>query len=1031
MRRSHCCSLLLCSAVFVAAVFGGEPTVRPLRDFSVLEAWTTKAPGMELKLSSIETPHGKGMRFDYDYQVSGNFALVHQDCDVPVQGNFALSFWLKAETPDNNIEIKLEDVTGNTYWYARKPYHWPTEWTHVVLRKRQIPFAWGPKSSTELSELKSLEFVVSSSGAGKKGVIYLAGLEITSLGDYGRFSDPITAMTSDVPATGEGEWRTTSPVNAADLDLHLAKPTEFGGLEIEWLPSLAPSSYEVLTSADGSTWKLAQTVEKPNRKIDVVCTPDAEGRLIRIRAKANASVIGLKRAKLLPPDLGPTGAERLKAAAQSTPPGYYHRHLLNQQAYWTLVGYSGGKEKALLCEDGQIELAKDKPSVDPFVLVDGKVHHWANTEATQGLLDGYLPLPWVERSGPVGLRISSFATPDHGGAVYTCYTLTNREQSAKRARLVLALRPIQVNPEWQHSGVQAEIKNLTLTPTSMSFGSDQKIVLLTPADQIGATSFADGEMGRRIQFGDLPSDTTVVDPAGLASGYAAYDVSLQPGESRSFWWRYSASGKSDVGANTDADVVALQRKVADEWRATLASVKIQLPEKEQRLVDLIRSNIAYIMINRDGPRLQPGCRNYNRSWIRDGALMSAAMMHFGVMQPAREFIEWYTPFVQADGYVPAIIENDKPLPTLECDSFGEYIYLVAEYWKFSRDEAFARNYYPTVKRVADYIEKLHLDGQRKYQGATGKEALFYGLLPPSISHEGYGSPVHSNWDNYFAILGLKDAAEMAVAVGASADAAHQLAVAADLRKDVVNSLVAAAKLYDFPEIVSCPDYGEGDPSGVAILVNPCNEMSFMPRDLLRNTFDSYYANHTARANGTKKWSGYTPYEFRNIGVFARLGDKDRAIELMRWFAKDTRPMGWNQWAEVVFQDMRAPVYIGDMPHTWCAAEFVREIRDYFTYEEDLDKSLVFCAGMPADWLQGRGIQVQDLPTAYGQISLKASTVGATDVYQVTGKVNAPGGIWLVAARNAIPRAVTVNGQAAAPAKRIKLEKLPAKVEFSY
>jgi hypothetical protein len=142
-------------------------------------------------------------------------------------------------------------------------------------------------------------------------------------------------------------------------------------------------------------------------------------------------------------------------------------------------------------------------------------------------------------------------------------------------------------------------------------------------------------------------------------------------------------------------------------------------------------------------------------------------------------------------------------------------------------------------------------------------------------------------------------------------------------------------------------------------------------------------------------------------------------------------MGWNQWAEVVFQDPRAPVYIGDMPHTWCAAEFVREIRDFFAYEEDLDKSLVFCSGVPEEWLKGRGIQVQDLPTEYGRISLQAVTQGSADVYQVTGNVKAPGGIWLVSARNATPKAVTVNGQPVAPAKRIKLASLPAKVEFSY
>jgi hypothetical protein len=1023
-------ALFLAPLFLVTSLVFGRSAI-PLRDFSELDAWTSKAPGMDLRLSRVDTPHGQALSFDYDYREAGNFALVHQECDVPVDGNFELSFWVKADTPDNNLELKLEDVTGNTYWYRRDSYKWPKEWTHIVLRKRLISFAWGPRSSAELSELKSVEFVVSSSGAGKKGVILLTGLRITSLGEYGKFNDPITSVSGSSPLVAGDGWRTQGPVDSLDLTLALAKPTEFGGLELEWQDGLAPVSYELSTSSDGIAWKPVQAVGTPNRRIDLVHTPEAEGRMIRIHAKARSAVVGLRRVKLLPAELGTGGAELLKAAAQSSPQGFYHRHLLNQQGYWTLIGYSGGKEKALFCEDGQIELAKGRPSVDPFVLVDGQVHHWANTQESQGLMDEYLPLPWMERSGPVSLRVSAFAVKDHGGTVYACYTLVNREQTPKQAKLVLALRPIQVNPEWQHSGVQAEIRDLRLTRSSMTFGKDQQIVLLSPADQLGASSFSEGEMGRRLQYGELPSAASVTDPAGLASGFVAYEVKLNPGESKSFWWRYNVAGDADHGARSNDEALALQARVANEWRATLSTVKIQLPESEQRLVNLIRSNIAYIMINRDGVRLQPGSRNYNRSWIRDGSLMSAAMMHFGVMQPALEFIEWYTPFVEPNGYVPAIIENDKPLPTLECDSFGQYIYLVTEYWKFTHDDAFARRYYPVVRRVAEYITGLHREGQLRYKDAKGVEALFYGLLPPSISHEGYGSPVHSNWDNYFGILGLKNAAVLATVVGQSADAARYQEEAVSLRRDVVASLEATARFYKLNEIASCPDYGESDPSGVSILANPCDEMSYMPAELFRNTFDAYYARCVARADGSKKWSGYTPYEFRNIGIFARFGDKERALWLMRWFAKDTRPRGWNQWAEVVFQDERAPVYIGDMPHTWCAAEFVREIRDYFTYEEDLDKSLVFCSGVPAEWLQGRGIQVQDLPTAYGTISLKAATQGQADHYEVTGEVKAPGGVWLVAARSTEPKSVLVNGQPLVPAKRIKLPGLPAKVVFTY
>jgi len=42
----------------------------------------------------------------------------------------------------------------------------------------------------------------------------------------------------------------------------------------------------------------------------------------------------------------------------------------------------------------------------------------------------------------------------------------------------------------------------------------------------------------------------------------------------------------------------------------------------------------------------------------------------------------------------------------------------------------------------------------------------YGLMPESISHEGYSAkPMHSYWDDFFTMKGLKDAAEIQKILG--------------------------------------------------------------------------------------------------------------------------------------------------------------------------------------------------------------------------------------------------------------------------
>ena len=69
--------------------------------------------------------------------------------------------------------------------------------------------------------------------------------------------------------------------------------------------------------------------------------------------------------------------------------------------------------------------------------------------------------------------------------------------------------------------------------------------------------------------------------------------------------------------------------------------------------------------------------------------------------------------------------------------------------------------WPRVVAAAGHIEAL----RRKTmvpENRAPERRHFYGLLPPSISHEGYSAkPMHSYWDDFWALAGLKDAAWLA------------------------------------------------------------------------------------------------------------------------------------------------------------------------------------------------------------------------------------------------------------------------------
>ena len=72
---------------------------------------------------------------------------------------------------------------------------------------------------------------------------------------------------------------------------------------------------------------------------------------------------------------------------------------------------------------------------------------------------------------------------------------------------------------------------------------------------------------------------------------------------------------------------------------------------------------------------------------------------------------------------------------------------------------------------------------------------------------------------------------------------------------------------------------------------------------------------------------------------------------------------------MVWSDLRAPDYIGDMPHTWIGAEFITAIRRMLLRENG--GVLELFRAVPDAWWEGEGITLRDLPTAFGVASLKA------------------------------------------------------------
>jgi len=74
------------------------------------------------------------------------------------------------------------------------------------------------------------------------------------------------------------------------------------------------------------------------------------------------------------------------------------------------------------------------------------------------------------------------------------------------------------------------------------------------------------------------------------------------------------------------------------WEEKISHVKFNLPHSADPILNTYKANLVYILINRDKAGIQPGSRSYERSWIRDGALTSSALLKSGIVQEVKDFI---------------------------------------------------------------------------------------------------------------------------------------------------------------------------------------------------------------------------------------------------------------------------------------------------------------------------------------------------------------------------------------------------------
>lgn len=933
--------------------------------------WQVFASGQsEGVLTRIEAIDGSsGLRLAYDFHGGGGFVVIRRVIGFTLPGTFEIGFQLRGEGPTNNFEFKVADP-GNTNVWRRlhEDFKLPDEWADERLHERDLPFAWGPAGGGAPTEVGSVEFAIVA-GSGGKGVLDLVS---PTFEDQGlQKPNAITASTHQQgyppeavfdpdPLTG---WRAAHHDATPKWEVDFGKPLRFGGMVLSWPESLPPRKFDIEISTDGKSWSSIHRATSAIGAMSHIPTPGVEGRYLRI-IFANSACAALRALSLQPDSFSSTPNEFIHAVAADYPRGWFPRYWLREQSYWTPIGSPAGKRRGLLNEEGMVEVDEAGFSLEPFIETGGKRITWADVKTVASLPSGGAPMPSVTwESTDFHLEILPWV--DGGGdklTLHVTYRLTFYNP-APETRLILTVRPFQVNPPWQafrNLGGRSPIHRILCGTRGMTV-ENRKISVSPSADVSGAAAFEESGILMTLSNGDMPPSARVNDPAGLASAAMAWSL---PHDATAMEITVSVPyfGKGTRGTKTG------RTKALTRWRKTLGGVKWKVPPSAEPAIAAFRTAAGHILINRDGPAIQPGPRRYTRSWIRDCVIMGAALAKAGLPSSLREFLTWYAEFQRDDGFIPCVVDRDGVDWLVEHDSHGQFLWGVREVWRAGNDREFLAEMLPHVRKAAAYLISMRAERMTsEYQSA--EHAACFGLLPESASHEGYlAHHVHSYWDDFWGVRGLEAAADLAEILGFTDDSKSWKSEAERFQDDLIrsiNKVIADKELSYIPGSVEWADF---DPTATSNAIAMLDFADSLPEGPLHAMLDTYLDGFHRKHRGEMVWTNYTAYEIRIIGAFVRLGKRDTANELLTFFLSDRRPLEWNQWPEITWRDPRSPGHLGDVSHTWIAAEYLLAVASMVAAEREATDSVVLASGMPWAWIsEDGGFSVSNLPTRYGAL----------------------------------------------------------------
>ena len=449
---------------------------------------------------------------------------------------------------------------------------------------------------------------------------------------------------------------------------------------------------------------------------------------------------------------------------------------------------------------------------------------------------------------------------------------------------------------------------------------------------------------------------------------AGESLTVPVGESIEFCVMY---GTSDQQV-TLAQAKAARAKAVAYWEhAPLPFGRVQVPDAGiQALVDSSIRNIWQAREIKNGKTaFQVGPTCYRGLWIVDGAFLLEAAAMLGTGDQARDGIAYELTHQKPDGRIEVMGNYWK--------ENGIVLWTCIRHAQLTQDKAWLESVWPKLEGAAGFIKELR---KRSRESNT---PLAAGLNPPGTidgglweSREGEFSNVHWN------LLGLRAFIQAARWIGKTEEAnawqteyddfmaTFRIAATRDMQKDshgnsYVPILMGTAGHKELPQRAQwtfCHAVYPGQlfPKDDPLVVSTLAMLEATERE------DMVYGTGW---DATGLWNYFASF-YGHAWLWQ--GNGRKAAQVLYAYANHAAPV--LDWREE--QSLKGTPFkmVGDMPHNWASAEFIRLTIHLLAL--DRGDELHLFEGMPAEWMKpGMVTKLTGIATPFGKLTMELKITG--------------------------------------------------------